>query len=43
MHSKTEEAVRSLRAKILHEVENLAKMERTFEPEYFKNKCRFAT
>ena len=42
MHSTTEAAVRSLRAKIVHEVETLAKMERTFEQEYFKNKCRFA-
>src|ERR1019366_7246528 len=42
MHSTTEAAVRSLRAKIVHEVETLAKMERTFELEYFKKKCRFA-
>ena len=34
--------MRSLRAKIVHEVETLAKMERTFELEYFKKKCRFA-
>src|ERR1019366_5049257 len=42
MHSTTEAAVRSLRAKIVHEVETVAKMERTFELEYFKKKCRFA-
>jgi hypothetical protein len=42
MNSATEAAVRSLRAKIVHEVEILSKMESRFQLEYFKNKCRFA-
>jgi hypothetical protein len=42
MHPNTEAAVRTLRQRIIKEVEILSGLESRFKDEYFKRKCKFA-